>query len=328
MTVARRLTRNFGALACGADVAFFNTLPKAAGLSTSSALIVAIFMVLAETNELENRPAFAAEIADPFRLAGYMGAVENGRPFGALAGDAGVGTFGGSEDHTAILLSRPDQLTCYRYHPVAAERRLALPQDLVFVIAASGIAAAKTGAARQRYNRAAHLVSEIVAMAHGRDPAATLADIIDTAPAALADLRTQLAGAEAACQPDLLLRRLEHFVLEDRQILPAALEAVAAGRLDAFGELVDRSQRAAQDLLGNQVPETVTLARLARDLGAHAASSFGAGFGGSVWALVDRGVAESFTRRWLRQYATWHPAAAHAATAFVTRPAAGAFGAP
>ena len=52
--------------------------------------------------------------------------------------------------------------------------------------------------------------------------------------------------------------------------------------------LVDQSQAATEQLLGNQVPETVWLAREARGLGAIAASAFGAGFGGSVWALVAR----------------------------------------
>ena len=44
--------------------------------------------------------------ARPTDLAGYLGTVENGRTFGPLAGDTGVGTFGGSEDHTAILCCR------------------------------------------------------------------------------------------------------------------------------------------------------------------------------------------------------------------------------
>jgi len=38
--------------------------------------------------------------------------------------------------------------------------------------------------------------------------------------------------------------------------------------------------------LGNQIPQTIFLAKTARQLGAVAASAFGAGFGGSVWALV------------------------------------------
>ena len=50
-------------------------------------------------------------------------------------------------------------------------------------------------------------------------------------------------------------------------------------------------------LLGNQVPETIALARAALEHGAFAACSFGAGFGGSVWALVD-GDADAFARRW------------------------------
>ena len=47
------------------------------------------------------------------------------------------------------------------------------------------------------------------------------------------------------------------------------------------------SQAEAETLLGNQVPETIALARAARELGAFAVVRFGAGFGGSVWALVD-----------------------------------------
>ena len=109
-------------------------------------------------------------------------------------------------------------------------------------------------------------------------------------------------------------------------MLPAAVEALAAGRLTEFGVLVDRSQRAAEDLLGNQVPETIALARLAREGGAHAASAFGAGFGGSVWALVDVSRAEEFAQQWLSAYGRRHPDAAVRATAFVTRPGQGARG--
>ena len=107
-------------------------------------------------------------------------------------------------------------------------------------------------------------------------------------------------------------------------MLPAALNALTAGRLGEFRALVDRSQQAAESLLGNQVPETVTLARLARELGAHASSAFGAGFGGSVWALVDAAAAEPFRKGWLAAYADRHPAAAARSTGFITRPGPGA----
>lgn len=325
MTVARRLARNFGPLEGGAEMAFYGTLPRAAGLSTSSALITAVFIVLAGVNRLAERPAFRAAIPDDRHLAGYLGCVENGSAFGALAGDHGVGTSGGSEDHTAILLSQSGRLTWYRYQPVTPLGSVALDATNAFVIAASGIAAAKTGGARKRYNRAASLVAQLLArwqQTTGRADV-TLADALDAEPAAVARLRALAANASAG-PGDAFSARLEHFLVEDREVLPAAIEALIDGRLGEFGVLVDRSQRAAEELLGNQVPETVTLARLARELGAHAASAFGAGFGGSVWAMVDASRANAFKEDWLAAYAQRHPDAATRATGFVTRPGPGA----
>ena len=318
MTVARRLARNFGALRRGADVAFCSTLPRAAGLSTSSALITSVFFVLADVNRLAEQPAFTAALPDDPHLAGYLGCIENGRAFGDLGGDHGVGTAGGSEDHTAILLSQAGRLTCYGYHPVAPIGGVSLDPAYAFVIAASGIAAAKTGSAREQYNRASTLVAQLLQrwnQATLRQDA-TLAAALDADAGAAARLRGLALGAELA--------RLEHFLVEDREVLPAALKALNAGRLDEFRVLVDRSQQAAESLLGNQVPETVTLARLARELGAHAASAFGAGFGGSVWALVDAAAAEPFRKGWLAAYAGRHPSAAARSTGFVTRPGPGA----
>ena len=118
MTVARRLARNFPGLAVGANVAFKSTIPPAAGLSTSSALVTAAFLVLANVNRLSERAEYQLAIPTREALAGYLGSIENGQAFGGLQGDHGVGTFGGSEDHTAILLSERDRLAWYRYRPV------------------------------------------------------------------------------------------------------------------------------------------------------------------------------------------------------------------
>ena len=90
--------------------------------------------------------------------------------------------------------------------------------------------------------------------------------------------------------------------LESEVIIPQAVDALASHDLRRFGDLVDESQAAAETLLGNQVPETMWLARRARELGAYAASAFGAGFGGSVWALVSREDAMEFARRWREDY--------------------------
>ena len=65
-----------------------------------------------------------------------------------------------------------------------------------------------------------------------------------------------------------------------------------------MGTLVDRSMSLATTALGNQVPETIFLARRAREIGAAAASAFGAGFGGAVWAMVRASDADGFIARW------------------------------
>jgi galactokinase len=103
-----------------------------------------------------------------------------------------------------------------------------------------------------------------------------------------------------------LERRLDHFIREDARILPA-LDAFRRADTDALAGLSRQSQADAERLLGNQVDETIALARSALKHGAFAASSFGAGFGGSVWALVAADGAEDVARR-------WHP------DAFVARP--------
>src|SRR5262249_26070931 len=112
----------------------------------------------------------------------------------------------------------------------------------------------------------------------------------------------------------------EQFFQESQQIIPAVGDAMISGRLDAIGPLIDRSQQLAEMMLGNQVEQTVFLARSARELGAVAASAFGAGFGGSVWALIPHQQSADFLQRWRTQYVQQFPADAARASFFVTRP--------
>ena len=112
--------------------------------------------------------------------------------------------------------------------------------------------------------------------------------------------RLQHGGLDGAARSELEAR-LEHFLQEDARI-PAALRAFADADREALTALTDASQRDTERLLGNQIPETIALAHSARDLGAFAASAFGAGFGGSVWALIERDRAAAFAERWLDGY--------------------------
>jgi len=62
---------------------------------------------------------------------------------------------------------------------------------------------------------------------------------------------------------------------------------------------------------------------LAREMGAVGASSFGAGWGGSVYALVPTDDAEDFASQWLQAYRDREQKAEHSST-IVTRPGTGA----
>ncbi len=308
-TVARRIARNFGPCLLGGDIAFASDLPRAAGMSSSSTLVVAIFQTLAKTNRLRERDEWLASIQTEEDLAGYLGCVENGQSFRTLAGDRGVGTFGGSEDHTAILCSKAGCLAQYSFCPVRFEKSVRLPAEVTFVIGVSGVVASKTGLTREDYNRAsqaAHAVLQVWKVASG-SRAGTLAQAVAEC-SNVNEMRAALRQATGVpFDATTLLHRFDQFLLESETVVPQAVEALASGDLGRFGELVDRSQQAAEVLLRNQVPETVELVRLARALGAHAASAFGAGFGGSVWALVSRAETSRFTNEWRTAYQNRFP---------------------
>lgn len=326
-TVARRLARNFPHARRGVDFAFASDLPMAGGLSSSSALMIAVFVALAKSNDLRSSEEFRREIFSREELASYLGAVENGESFRTLAGDAGVGTFGGSQDHTAIMCGEAGHVVQYSFTPVRREAVYRIPPTHVFVIAASGVFAEKTVGARDAYNRASSIVRHLLGQwnrttghSHG-----SLAEAVRSgadAPDRMRTIARESATSDFSAQ--VLSNRLEQFLLESYELIPAAAAALSAGRLDDLGPIADRSQRAAELWLGNQVPETIALAHLARELGATAASAFGAGFGGSVWALVLGERAPEFEKVWVSRYAAAFPDSAKRAYAFISPPGPGA----
>jgi len=121
----------------------------------------------------------------------------------------------------------------------------------------------------------------------------------------------------------VLLARFDQFFEESERLVPAAADAFARADAESLSRIVDRSQELAERLLGNQIPETVTLARSARNLGAIAASAFGGGFGGSVWSLVTSRSAAEFLHAWLDDYRGRFPEAAVKSRFFTSGAAAG-----
>jgi galactokinase len=210
----------------------------------------------------------------------------------------------------------------YSFLPIRHEHTTRLPQSLTLAIAVSGVTAIKTGAAKTAYNRASLAARTILGLWHkatGRtDP--TLAAALAQAPDAAAQLRAILRRShDENFPPEALGDRFEHFFEESTVIIPAAVLALHSGDLAGFGLWVDRSQRGAEKLLKNQVPETVALARSARALGAIASSAFGAGFGGSVWALVRAECAPEFQHQWEACYRDEFPGMGNSRF-FCTRP--------
>ena len=63
--VAGRVVRNFPGPLVGADIALASDLPQAAGMSSSSALVVAMFLALARVNDLQSRDAYRRAIQTP-----------------------------------------------------------------------------------------------------------------------------------------------------------------------------------------------------------------------------------------------------------------------
>ncbi|MGH9481363.1 MAG: galactokinase family protein, partial [Terriglobales bacterium] len=192
-TVTRRLTLDFPEVLSGAspgagpgaDLVFVSDLPRAAGLSSSSALVVASLLGLTAA------AGVAVNLGGREAMAEYLAAVESGRAWRGQSGGAGVGTHGGSEDHTAILCCRPGHWSQFRFCPVRPESVVAAPADKQLVVAVSGVAAAKTGCAQAAYNRAARMAAAILAAwnaAAGRgDP--TLGAALASEPGALERVR-------------------------------------------------------------------------------------------------------------------------------------------
>jgi galactokinase len=315
MTVARRITQNFKSRQLnGIDFEFTSDLPLAAGLSSSSALMMAFFFALSEANNLTAFDEYKLNILNDLDLAEYLGTIENGQNFRQLTGDRGVGTFGGSQDHTAILACQKNHLSQFSFAPVRHEKDIFISADYCFVIGVSGVTAEKTGSAKEKYNRVSLMVSEIVKNWKGAEK--TLAKIIENV--GVQELKAFITRNDFAFPTQDLLNRVEQFHIESFSIIPQVSTYLEQNNGAKIGELIDLSHQNAVRFLHNQTAETIYLQRSARQLGAIAASAFGAGFGGSVYALVNVSEAEKFCTDWGNSYLKKFPQFAKNASFFTT----------
>jgi galactokinase len=328
MTMARRVIGNFGkqAVGVGADIAFLSDLPVGSGMSGSSALMMLTFCVLSWVNRLHETERFRANIGDGIDLAMYLACGENGQTFRDLVGGRGVGTFGGSEDHTAILNCRKGRLSLYQYAPTVPKAEMEWPEDWAIVVAFCGVRAEKTREALEKYNlasRRASLAVEACNREYGTNHR-NLREALGNREGAsemrwLDELDARLGGDPALGLAD----RVRHFVGEERVHMPRAIRALLWRDMETFGAALSASHDDSRRYLWNIAPEIDFLKESALGLGASGATGFGAGFGGSIAAVLPAERADSFTARWQAAYARQYPGLAAGASFFRASPGPG-----
>src|SRR5213595_3429187 len=256
---ARALAERFPDLR-GVDALVDSDLPIAAGLSSSSALVVAMALALMHANGVT---------VPSLELMELLG-----------KGERYVGTAGGGMDQAIILGARSGYASRIDFHPLRLTPT-AVPADWHFIVSWSLVQAEKSGAARQAYNERTQQCDEarrLVAARLGQP-----ADITYPALLAAAPVEELLQGAGATLS-GLLARRFRHVVTEGTRG-PQAEAAMAARDLAAFGRLLDASHQSLRADYEVSHPELDRLVELAREAGAVGARLTGAGFGGSIVAL-------------------------------------------
>jgi galactokinase len=232
----------------GVDAAIASDLPAAAGLSSSSALIVAFTLGLLRANGYN--PSFEE----------LMAVLPDGEQF--------VGTRGGGMDHAASLGSRAGCASLISFEPLSV-RHVPIPPGWAFLIADSGVRAEKSGAAREEYNvrRAAGTAALArLGLRTYRDAAPEMAEWLD-------DSREHDA--------------FQHVTTEAARV-GAAVEALAQNDLPRFGRLLTESHVSLRDRLGVSCPELDRLVGMAMRNGAAGARLTGAGFGGCAVICCER----------------------------------------
>jgi N-acetylgalactosamine kinase len=115
----------------GMDMVFYGDIPRAVGLSSSSAIVVATTEAVVRLNALEISRS---------DLVGHCGLAE-----------WYVGTRGGSSDHAAILFAQPNTILHLRNLPLHVDSSV-LSDNYSLVLANSGIEARKQAGVRSAFN--------------------------------------------------------------------------------------------------------------------------------------------------------------------------------
>ncbi len=260
----------------GAHLHLEGDLPPTGGLSSSSALTVAVVRSLLELSDSRPSDDHLIDLA--------------------VRAERGAGVEGGAMDQTVIVRAQAGEALRIDFDP-PAHRPVAVPPDVAFVVGYSGAPAQKGDEARDRYNArvvgcrtAAHLL--------GLDPpilgrfSGTAKDAVESLPDEAVPpegLRLLSEGRFEDSSP-LPVKAYARHVLTEAVRVDDVEAALRAGDIDAVGSLFDASHASLAGDFGVSTPGLDALVSAAREAGASGARLTGAGFGG--WAVavspVDR----------------------------------------
>ncbi|HEY1219792.1 MAG: galactokinase family protein [Bryobacteraceae bacterium] len=277
----------------GVDAWIASDLPPAAGLSSSSALIVAFALCLLAANGIEGG------------FEELMAILPEGEHF--------VGTRGGGMDHAAVLASRAGCASLIEFAPLAV-RHIAVPDDWAFLVAHSLETAEKSGSARAAYN--ARRQAGTAALA--RLGVASYREV-NAAPQRHDEFLARLAGPNEDAERDAFL----HTTSEAARVT-AAVAALEAGDAAAFGRLLIDSQGSLRDRLRVSSPALDRLVDAAVACGALGARLTGAGFGGAIVAVTRKSDLPALRRGLIAGYYAGRPDFREADHLIDAIPAAGA----
>lgn len=298
---ARGLAGHGVALERGIEGVVRGRLPVAAGLSSSSALVVASALGLLDANGAQvPRLELAALLAKAERFAGLEG---------------------GGMDQAASLCGRRGHALRINFEPLRVTP-VAIPARWRWVVAFSLAHAEKTRAARdggaqdaynarprecraalarmtaawpppagagapspvpRTYAEIALACGSVASPRAGNAPSASGAAI--SAPATPIEIDELLERAGRVLEP-VLLRRFRHVLTEARRV-ELAQAAMADSRMTEFGALMVRSHESLRDDYEASTRELDQIVATAVGAGAAGARLTGAGFGGCVVALCD-----------------------------------------
>jgi len=240
----------------GVDLVISGDVPRAAGLSSSAALEVAIAGALAAVSDIEIEGRDLAKLCQ--KAENEFAGVECGimDQFAAVLGEAGC----------ALLID------CRSLEGES----VALPDDLAIVVVDSKV---RRNLAETPYNQRREECSQ-AARALGVE--------------SLRDADQQLLEIRRSMLPDHLHRRARHVITENERVL-AAVSALRGQDFAAFGEMMYQAHESLRDDFEVSCVGLDLLVELARDAdGVLGARLTGAGFGGCTVNVVRREALEAF----------------------------------